>query len=225
MKLSSRALVLDLSTAPLPNAAEFVDADSIALGNRKDPDKIAAYRAEVLADRIAHAALDLDLARITGIGVLSVETGELRIDLCRTEDDERAAIETLAVQMRDRTLISYNGKAFDWPLLMRRARYLGIRPVPYISVDRYKSSNHDLLEFLSDRNPQRMRPLGFYVRRLGWTDLVKPLSGAEEANVPLTGDWDGLRASLEHDVTACYRLAQWLGVVSVADPLPLEQVS
>lgn len=221
MKLSSRALVLDLSTAPLPNAAEFVDADSIALGNRKDPEKIAAYRAEVLADRIANAALDLDLARITGIGVLSAETGELRIDLCQTEDDERAAIDTLALQMRDRTLISYNGKAFDWPLLMRRARYLGIRPVPYINVDRYRSSHHDLLEMLSDRDPSRRRPLGFYVRRLGWSDLSKPLSGAEEVQVLSTGLWEALKGSLEHDVTACYRLAQWLGVV----PLPLEQGS
>lgn len=217
MKLSSRALILDLSTAPLPNAAEFVDADSIALGNRKDPEKIAAYRAEVLADRIANAALDLDLARITGIGVLSAETGELRIDLCQTEDDERAAIDTLALQMRDRTLISYNGKAFDWPLLMRRARYLGIRPVPYINVDRYKSSHCDLLEMLSDRDPSRRRPLGFYVRRLGWWDLSKPLSGAEEAQVPSTGLWEALKGSLEHDVTACYRLAQWLGVVPKAE--------
>jgi len=218
MKLSSRALILDLSTAPLPNAAEFVDVDSIkAPKNYVDPGKIEAYKAEALAEKLASAALDFDLSRITGVGVLSVETGEMRIDLCKTEDDERAAIEAFALQFRDRTLISYNGKTFDWPLLMRRARYLGIRPVPFISTDRYKSSNHDLLEILSDRDPSRRRSLGFYARRLGWSDLSKPLSGAEEAQVPSTGLWEALKGSLEHDVTACYRLAQWLGVVPKAE--------
>jgi hypothetical protein len=52
------------------------------------------------------------------------------------------------------------------------------------------------------------------VRRLGWTDLLKPLTGAEEAQVPQTGRWDELRASLAHDVDATVRLARWLGVIA-----------
>jgi hypothetical protein len=66
---------------------------------------------------------------------------------------------------------------------------------------------------LSDRNPARRKSLGFFVKRLGWSDLLKPLSGAAESNVFATGDWAGLEASLRHDLTATYRLAKWLGVI------------
>lgn len=211
--MQSRALILDVSTAPLPDAGEFVDADAItAPSNWKDETKIAAYKAEKLAEIIGKAALDFDLSRLTGVGLHIVDANETAILLCKTEDDERAAIEQVAIQMRERTLVSYNGKAFDWPLLMRRARYLGVRPVPYINVDRYKSPHLDLLELLSGHDPSRRRSLGFYVRRLG-LGLSKPLSGAEEANVPATGLWDALDASLRHDVEACTRLADWLGVI------------
>jgi hypothetical protein len=218
MKLHRQALVLDLSTAPLPNAAEFVDGDAIqAPSNWKDPAKIEAYKTEQLAERISKAALDFDLARITGAGVMVIDSdkdpvAETTIAVARDEDDERALIEGVSLQLRDRTLIGYNGKAFDWPLLMRRARYLGVSPVPYINIDRYKSPHHDLLELLSGHDPSRRRPLGFYVKRLSM-GLIKPLSGAQEAAVPETGDWDGLKASLQHDVEAVYRLAQWWGVL------------
>jgi hypothetical protein len=49
---------------------------------------------------------------------------------------------------------------------------------------------------------------------MGWDDLMpKPLSGAEEAQVPVTGRWDELAASLKRDVEAIYRLAVWCGVI------------
>jgi hypothetical protein len=69
------------------------------------------------------------------------------------------------------------------------------------------------MEILTDRNPQRRRALTFYVRRLGWTYLEKPMSGAEESRVIETGRWDDLSASVRHDVTATYLLAGWLGVI------------
>jgi len=77
----------------------------------------------------------------------------------------------------------------------------------------------DLCEILSDRNPQRRRSLDFYCKRMGWDDLnPKPLSGADEAQVHVTGRWDELEASILRDVTATCRLASWLDVI--AAPVP-----
>jgi len=53
------------------------------------------------------------------------------------------------------------------------------------------------------------------VRRLGWSDLIKPLDGAEEARVFETGDWDKLMGAVAHDLRATARLAKWKGLLTV----------
>ena len=93
---------------------------------------------------------------------------------------------------------------------MRRCAYLNL-DVPAINLDRYRTPHVDLFDKLSYHGAIQAHSLGWYVKRQGWTDLVKPLSGAEEAQVPATGQWYDLRASVQHDVTATMRLANWLG--------------
>lgn len=209
----TRSIVLDISTSALPNAADFIDvADIKAPKNYVDPAKIDAYKAEAVAEKLAAAALDWDLARVTG--VVTWVDGEVDpvISTCKDDHNERITLAGLAVMFAgDYRLISYNGLSFDWPMLMRRARYLGV-PFPVINCDRYRSPHVDLLALLSANDPSRRKSLGWYAKRLNM-GLVKPLSGAEEAQVPQTGKWDELRASLEHDVTAIHKLAQWLGVL------------
>lgn len=207
-----RYLILDLATAPLPDAERYLEGTVRAPGNYKDPEKIAAYIAEAQAERLSAAALDLDLARITALG-FAIGPTVIDVRVCRDEQDERLLIEDVASLLTPMpTVITFGGFNFDLPLVMRRAKYLGI-PFPVINLDRYKSPHVDLCEVLSDRNPQRRRSLQFYAKRLGWTDLTKILSGAEEAQVPVTGRWDDLEASIRHDVTATYRLAAWCGVI------------
>ncbi len=207
-------LILDLSSAPLPNAADYLDGTVRAPGNYKDAEKIAAYIAEKEAERLEMAGTDLDLARITGIGISFGGPESLVVTLCRDEAKERDALIALSVALRQRPeIVTFGGFGFDLPLLMRRARYLGI-DFPVISLDRFKSPHHDLMEILSDRNPQRRRSLQFYCKRLGWSDLSKTLQGADEARVPQTGLWAELEASIRHDVTATYRLACWLQLIT-----------
>ncbi len=184
-----RTILLDISTAPLPNAAEFIDVDAIqAPSNWKDPAKIDAYKAEKLAERLDSAALDFDLARITGIGWAGDMAG---IALCRDEDGERIELKEMGERLRGGyRLIGYNMLQFDAPMLMRRARYLGV-PFPVINVDKYRSPHVDLMALLTAHDPSRRRALGFYTRRLGM-GLTKALSGAEEAQVPVSGRWGEL---------------------------------
>lgn len=207
-----RYLILDLASAPLPDAERYLEGTVKAPANYKDESKIAAYIAEAQAERVASAALDIDLARITALG-FAVSPDAIDVRVCRDEQDERLLIEDVAALLTPMpTIITFGGFHFDLPLVMRRAKYLGVR-FPDINLDRYRSPHVDVLELLSDRNPQRRRSLGFYVKRMGWTDLTKILSGAEEAKVVESGRWDDLEASIRHDVTATLRLAQWLSVI------------
>jgi hypothetical protein len=107
--------------------------------------------------------------------------------------------------------ITYAGLHFDLPVLQRRALYLGV-PFPKLNLDRYRTPHIDLMELLSGGDRERRRSLQFFCKRLGWTDLVKPLSGAEEAQVFSSGRWEDLRASLAHDLEATSRLATFARV-------------
>lgn len=206
-----RYLILDLASAALPDAEKYLE------GTVKAPSNYGAEAAakaikEKTAERVAKAALDIDLAYITALG-FAIGPDAIDVRVCRNMPDERHIIADVGELIAGGpTIITFGGHNFDLPLIQRRARYLGI-PFPTINLDRYKSPHIDLCEVLADRNPDRRRSLGFYVRRMGWDDLAKLLSGSEEAQVPSTGKWDELEASIRHDITATYRLAKWAGVL------------
>lgn len=206
-----RHLILDLATSALPDAERYLEGTVRAPKNYVDERKIADYIAEKQAERLAEAALDIDLARITALG-FALDSNAIDVRVCRDEVDERLLIADVADLVNGSTIVTFGGFNFDLPLVQRRAKYLGIK-FPWLNLDRYRSPHIDLCELLSDRNPQRRRSLQFYAKRMGWTDLTKILSGAEEAQVPTTGRWDDLEASIRHDVIATYRLAQWMGVI------------
>ena len=213
--MATSFLVLDVASAGLANAADYLKpaAERRAPKNYTKPESILAWQQEDFADDLAKAGLDLDLARMTGVGYVIAGSAPYT-EPCKTEAEEAALVTEIGklIDSMRPTIVTYNGHDFDLLLLMRRARYLGVW-FPPLNLDRYKSPHLDLMELLSNRNPQRRKPLGFWVKRHGWTDLRKPLSGEEEARVPETGRWAELEASLYHDVTATYRLAQWWGVV------------
>lgn len=212
-------LILDIATAALPDAERYLEGTVRAPGNYKDPVKIAEAIAEKTAERIRMAATDVDLARITGFGMWHDALSSPSVVTLKDEPSEAAILRAIANDLRrlNPMIITFGGFSFDLPLLMRRARYLGI-DFPKIDLDRFRSPHVDLCEILSDRNNDRKRSLQFYVKRLGW-DISKTLTGAEEAQVPTTGKWDELAASLDHDVTATHRLAKWLEIISEQEPL------
>lgn len=207
--ISTPWICLDISTAPLPEAGSFVEPVS-APSNYVDPIKIAEYIERGTADRLERAATDLDLARITAIGVQD-ETGD---SVLMADTDEAARLREVRGFIEGCSIITYGGRTFDLPMLMRRAQYLDV-PFPSLNLDRYRSNHVDLMDILSGGDRNRVRSLDFYCRRLAWDDLLpKPLSGADEARVFETGRWDDLRESVKRDVTAIHRLAQWAGIIA-----------
>src|SRR5215467_661573 len=221
-------LVLDIATAPIPNAGDYIETDAKAPANWVDPEKIAAYQARKVRSAGADAALDFDLARVTGVGTLTPPQSIPDIALLHDEREERDCIEELAKRLKKdegTVLVTFNGLAFDLPMLMRRADYLGI-DFPRFIPDPWKSPHIDVCMALRFQRPQIFRSHGlqFYIKRLGWTDLEKPLKGDEEAQVPVTGRWGELQTSIHHDVIGCYRLGLWLCLynpVSVAQGEPI----
>lgn len=216
-----RYLVLDLETLPIANAADFVSLDDIAApSNYKDPEKIAAYISNERVKRINEAALDLDLARICALGLASTHEGPGAHPICN-DSEEIAALESLAKGLDTSsrefvTIITFCGHKYDLPLLMRRAKYLGV-PFPKINLDRYKSPHIDLFEELTMRGAVKAHSLRWYMRRLGWTDLLEadPFKdgGADVATAAAEGRWEDIAAHCRVDVTATLRLAQWMGVI------------
>lgn len=208
----TRYCITDIATAPIDGCSDWLE-EPTAPSNWRDPVKIAAYIAEKKADQTERAGLDLDLGRITGIGVWQSDYDKPEAWLCRTEDDERRAVQIFADAHRTLNipLIGYNSLRFDWPFLMRRAAYLAVELT--INTDRFKSHHVDLSDVLTHRGALTPRSLGFYARRLG-LGLTKPLSGAEESQVPITGRWSELEASLVHDVTATRKVAEWLRIIA-----------
>jgi hypothetical protein len=215
MALSSW-LIIDVASAPLPNAEKYLEGTVKPRKGTKDEDKIAAQIAAKTDERLAMAALDFDLARVTGFDLRishPKSEGFPRGNVLKGSSMESSEIQWIGEQIAGYSVVTFGGFNFDLPLLMRRARYLKV-PFPTLNLDRYRSQHVDLCELLSDRNPQRRRSLDFYVKRMGWDDLMpKPLSGAEEAQVPISQRWDELAASLKRDVEAIYRLAVWCQVI------------
>lgn len=224
MGVAVRYLVLDLETISIPNASDFIVTDDIeAPENYKKPEAIAGYIEREKTRRLERSALDMDLARICAIGC-AMSPDNVVVSILKDEPDEACELLKLAPELdpyhRDFvTLITFNGRSFDIPLLMRRARYLGVN-FPRINLDRYKSPHIDLYEELTMRGTIKAHGLRWYFKRHGWTDLIDadPLAngGADVARAWAEGHYEDVGAHVRCDVAGTIRLAQWMGVIPKA---------
>lgn len=150
-----KLLVFDIETIPqneerlLALAPEFR-----AAANLKDPEKIAASIAEKRSRYMADAALDWKTAEIVLIGI-----GDEANDYSYYDDDEASNIRNF-LELVHTALINgarvggHNVKGFDLPMIINRARVLGVR-VPDGVVEMWKGrpgwneNIFDTLEILS----------------------------------------------------------------------------
>mgnify|MGYP000187326328 CR=1 FL=1 len=215
--MTRKWMIVDLETIAIDGVDSFIEEQS-APSNWKDPEKIAAYVADAKRAAAQKAALDIDLARIVCLGYWLSEEPEPTIATCKTEDDEKAALAQLLPYFKDfeRTLIGFNSARYDWPLLMRRASYLGL-PVPHINVDKYRTPNVDLWQKLSFNGAISAHGLRWYARRLKWDDLLDadPLKdgGGDVAEAIAANRWDDVAWHCDTDVRLTHRLAQWQQVI------------
>lgn len=208
---NSARLVFDIETAPLGDAASYMEpAEPPA--NYKDPIKIQAYIAEKNAENLDRCGLDVDLCRVVAIGyqVEGDDPQSLLVGIdCPTEAD---LLRAFWLRVADRHLVGFNCLAFDLPVLLRRSQYLGV-PTPSIQIDRFKHPTvTDLATVLSFNGAIRMRSLSFYAKRFGISCDPDQLTGVDIAQAVKDGDWAGIEGHVKADVQKTAALASKLGL-------------
>jgi hypothetical protein len=219
-----RHLIVDLETAPIDDAATYVEPVS-APSNYKDEAKIAAYVAEKQGEQVSKCALDPDLCRIVALGSMRPDDVEPRVDICPSEVGEALALESFWRRMEPHsfhaTLVGFNLLNFDARILLRRSLYLGVK-APDLQVERWKHPQiEDLMLRLCWNDPYKAHSLSFYVNRFGLPAVDDDVTGADIGELVKAGDWPKVAQHCRADVLRTLYLARRLGVVSASAPAPV----
>lgn len=229
-------IVLDIETAPLENARDYLDppdlTDIQAPSNYVKQEAIDGYIEKERASRLAKferdctdkAALDFNVSRIVAIGFWTESLKPTAL-LCKTREDEFAALDEVWGYARHRTMVGFRVREFDVPLMIQRSRYLGLaHPVP--DLGRYSRSNsicdlYDLLTFNDLRAEAVMRrSLKSFARRFG-IPVTDTVDGKSIPALAAAGAWDQVEAHVLSDIRLTVALAQRLGVVRAGVPADL----
>lgn len=208
-------LVVDIETCALPNAADYLEAPT-APANYKDPEKIAAYCAEKLAEQRERCPLDPDLCEVAAVGIAGAK-GPVEVRT-REQESERDLLIWLWSFTEERLIkpvvwLGFNVVGFDLPVLMRRSQYLNVRP-PSLSVGKYRHPGIiDLQLQLSFDGARPYRSLRWYARRFG-LEVADPVTGADVAALVAVDDWATVSAHCRADVETTRQLAHRLGVLA-----------
>lgn len=222
-------MILDIETIAIDGAEALVEPVS-APSNYKDEAKIAAYVAEGQARQIEKAGLYPWTARIIAMGWCEDSDDAAIVRVMNSEAAERDVLGEFWGRVWDRRtnvvlpLVTFNGRAFDLPVLMVRSRLLGVR-YPVLNIDRFRSPHPDLLRILTFDGVLDYRSLTWFAKRFGLpTDDA--FSGREIAQLHEDGNWDAIRMHCESDVMLTRMLAERMGLVRPvrhADEMPFER--
>ena len=211
-----RYRIADIETCAHPDAGQWLEPVTAA-ANLKDPVKIAANIAEKTAERDDKLGLDPDCCRIVALGWHDVGYGDPRVEICKDEHEEalQLAIFWSSYRQHETKLVTFYGRQFDLPVLLRRSMYLGIKAPP-LNLDRYRSPHVDLWDALTFNGALRTaHGLKFYQKRLGLPTLDK-VDGSEIAALVAAGKWEAVRDHCLSDVGLTHALANKLGLLEVA---------
>jgi predicted PolB exonuclease-like 3'-5' exonuclease len=202
--MSDKYLVLDIETIPAQSLPEgcvpVFDETQVKLGVLKDRFKIEAKieeeRMKFESDISKRMSLDPDLCEVCAVVTLDSTTGYTTgawtsvgmndFDVVyETWDKIRSA------HSNNVPIVTFNGKSFDIPVLVRRAMFLDISVAPGMVADLlnprryYSSTQHhiDLMEILGMRNAFSGRPefksLAYYLRRFEIGEKMEGMTGAD----------------------------------------------
>lgn len=209
---NGRRLVFDLETAPLSEAADYLEPPD-APANYKDPAKIKAYIEEKSAEQVGRCSLDPDLCRIVAISTWAEEDYSGPMVFHAGESAEADMLAFFWNEAKGKHLVGFNVLAFDLPVLLRRSLYLGIT-APQIQIDKYRHPEvTDLQMVLSFNGALRMRGLSFYAKRFGF-EVEDGITGADIAQAVEEERWDDIAHHAKADVRKTALLAARCGYFS-----------
>jgi DNA polymerase elongation subunit (family B) len=142
-----KCFIVDIETTVNPDLVELYNENIKAPKNIKDPDKIKANLEEQKKGSVKGMQIDIDYAKVCVIGVKEVG-GEIRHLTLKEFDDFIGQVEK-----ENSKIITYNGKNFDFPVLIRSLIREGlISHIRFLKglCKRYEVYNHiDLIEELN----------------------------------------------------------------------------
>ncbi len=218
--MSSQPLAIDVETVGLPWAGFMPAIQEYLLERARDEEERAAFPDQL--------ALYPGAARVVAIGMwmpgeqrggvlVNNSTGERAwtelYDGARVYHGDEAEILTefwRLIQHSD-TIITFNGRTFDCPILMLRSAVLGVRPSRNLMPYRYSFQQHcDLLEVLSFHRAITPYTLQFWCHQFGIEDPKAGLTGSAVPKAFEAGDWDSIARYCLQDARATAELYERL---------------
>lgn len=103
------------------------------------------------------------------------------------------------------TIVTFNGKSFDIPYILKRSAYLGVKPTINIPTKRYSTSPHfDIAEVLSGFDMSKMKKLGIYCDLFGIKHKIADANKVGEWF--RNGEFDRITKHCREDVRATAEL-------------------
>jgi len=103
-------------------------------------------------------------------------------------------------------IVTYNGKSYDIPIIIKKSAMYGITPTRTISTKKYDEREHcDLFGMLSGYMPSNAKSLNFYCSLYG-IDKCMDTTGGDISGLVKQGKWDDVAEKCEDDVMATYEL-------------------
>ncbi len=216
-----KSFILDLETAPIANAADYLEPVT-APANYSKPESIAKYIAEETPKQLAKCSLKADLNQIIALGVQGPDGNTMVY-----RGDQVSETEMLtwlweqwhAEPWDERQFVTFNGLKFDIPILLRRSLYLGVK-APIIKCDRFKHPQVvDLMTWLNMDGVLDTYGLQFYLQRFNYPHGGPDVTGKDIGALYAAGDWAAIEQHCRMDVEATAWLAERIGAVPKRQPV------
>jgi len=207
-------VVCDIETL----AVDGIDIEPVsAPANYTRPEAIADYIAKAEAKQRDKAGLYPYTARVIALGWCYEGDETAQVHIANGDAMEREILAEFWGRVWDRrtnaveSLVTFNGRSFDLPVLMVRSRLLGV-PYPALNIDRYRSPHPDILKILTFDGALDYRSLTWFARRFG-LNTDDAFSGKEIAELHAVGNWDAIKKHCESDVLLTRQLGERIGLL------------
>jgi DNA polymerase elongation subunit (family B) len=209
---SSRAIVWDVETGPLPDSyLDMIAPEFTAPSNYKDEDKIAANIAEQKVKWKERAALSPMTGKVLCIAMRDIDGSVQVLDGQGDESTLLADWGRIVAKYRNEAFIGFNCKTFDIPFLIKRCWKLGVQPFLRPGVNLNRLDNWiDLRDTWQLGDRQAEGSLDAISKFLGVG--AKNGSGKDFAGL-WESDRDAALAYAINDINLTYAVAQKLGVI------------
>ena len=202
MATKIKTVVMDLETIPNPAMIPLLPEPE-AKANLKDPEKIAADIEEKRLKQIEEMALNAHTNLICCISFMDINTEVISSMLIDPNTlDEKPLLENIWEYLHQfEKFITFNGNAFDVPVLRFHSMVHRVQPSVNISTAKYRIDNHvDVRAVLGGYDTFAKGSLDWYCRIILGTGKTEGCNGATVQHLFDCGCYQEIQEYCENDV-------------------------